>query len=418
MAIIFGLLTTYIAAYKKIPRQGWIFIAFALILVIWVSINSFRGTTVQDIFLSLVVLEMLRCIFFVREAKKISKILLFGILFLLASVIYSLLTSYGFLTPVFGFTNSFVFGVLVLSIIMSIQLSKNFADTYKQLEQQLVQVKELSEQALENERKAKEQEIERRLLEADNKRKTIELENARKLQLSMLPQIIPHSKDWKINVFMRTATEVGGDYYDFHTANNGTLTIAFGDATGHGVNAGTMVAVTKSLFNELAENENIIETFNKYNSFIKSMNLGNLYMAMTIAKIKNGKMTISSAGMPPVLIYRAATKTVEEIILKGMPLGGFLNYPYQQAEIELSQNDIVLFLSDGLPEMFNKEREMFGWEKTKEEFKEILNNYQSQSSYSGQDIIEKLLTKAEKWANGRSQEDDITFVVFKNLFKG
>ena len=47
---------------------------------------------------------------------------------------------------------------------------------------------------------------------------------------------------------MRTATEVGGDYYDFHLADDGALTVAVGDATGHGARAGTMVTVIKSLF--------------------------------------------------------------------------------------------------------------------------------------------------------------------------
>jgi serine phosphatase RsbU (regulator of sigma subunit) len=417
IAIIFGLLTTYYSVYGKTPKHGWLFIGFSIVFVIWVSIYSLRISAVQDIFLAIVILEMLRCILFVKNTSKSRGNFSFGFLILLVLLIYQLLVAYDFINPIFGFTNGYLLGVLVLSFSMSLRLSKKFASTNDRLEEQLLQVKELSEQALENERKVKEQEIEKRLLEADNKRKTIELAEARRLQLSMLPKTIPHSDDWQIDVFMRTASEVGGDYYDFHTDVNGTLTIAIGDATGHGVNAGTMVAVTKSLFSEFAENENIVETFNKYNSFIKSMNLGNLYMALTIAKIKKGKMILSSAGMPPVLVYRAESRTVDEIRLKGMPLGGFLNYPYQQAEIELGLNDIVLFMTDGLPEMFNKIDEIFGYEKTKEEFKEILNkSYVTNASIYGKDIIEKLLNRAEAWANGRMQEDDITFVVLKNLY--
>ena len=322
-AIIFGLLTSYYAIYGKFPKHGWILIAIASVLIIWDSISLLQVSSIQDIFLLFVILEMLRCIVSSARKTKSTSITLIGFLILLVLLIYQLLVAYNFINPIFGFTHAYLYGVLVLSISMSIRLSQNFASTNKRLEEQLVQVKELSYRALENERKVKEQEIEKRLLEADNKRKTIELEEARRLQLAMLPKIIPKSNSWEIDVFMRTATEVGGDYYDFHTDNKGTLTIAVGDATGHGVNAGTMVAVTKSFFGEFAENENITEIFNKYTTFIKAMNLGNLYMAMTIAKINNGKMTISSAGMPPVLIYRAQTKKVEEIILKGMPLGGF-----------------------------------------------------------------------------------------------
>ena len=60
---------------------------------------------------------------------------------------------------------------------------------------------------------------------------------------------------------MKPATEVGGDYYDFHVGEDGTLTVAVGDATGHGLKAGTMVTATKSLFNNLAARTEYREHF-------------------------------------------------------------------------------------------------------------------------------------------------------------
>jgi serine phosphatase RsbU (regulator of sigma subunit) len=50
---------------------------------------------------------------------------------------------------------------------------------------------------------------------------------------------------------MKTVAEVGGDYYDFHTGKDGILTAVIGDATGHGMKAGTMVTAFKSLFSTL-----------------------------------------------------------------------------------------------------------------------------------------------------------------------
>ncbi len=90
-------------------------------------------------------------------------------------------------------------------------------------------------------------------LEAENEQRAKELEEARQLQLSMLPKNVPQLPDLEIAAYMKTATEVGGDYYDFHVADDGTLTIAIGDATGHGLKAGTVVTATKSLFHELAQ---------------------------------------------------------------------------------------------------------------------------------------------------------------------
>ncbi len=75
-----------------------------------------------------------------------------------------------------------------------------------------------------------------------------ELEEARKLQLSMLPNEIPNHPNLEIAVSMETATEVGGDYYDFAVGSDGTLNIALGDATGHGMQAGTLVTIMKGIF--------------------------------------------------------------------------------------------------------------------------------------------------------------------------
>ena len=85
------------------------------------------------------------------------------------------------------------------------------------------------------------------LAESESERKTKELEDARKLQLSMLPKELPQLPHIDIAVYMKTATEVGGDYYDFHVHSDGTLTVILGDATGHGMMSGMMVSIMKSL---------------------------------------------------------------------------------------------------------------------------------------------------------------------------
>jgi hypothetical protein len=64
-------------------------------------------------------------------------------------------------------------------------------------------------------------------------------------------------KHLDLAAYMRTASEVGGDYYDFHLGEDGMLTIAVGDATGHGLKAGTMVSVVKGLFVSLSYHPDI-----------------------------------------------------------------------------------------------------------------------------------------------------------------
>ncbi|NIS38785.1 SpoIIE family protein phosphatase, partial [Candidatus Saccharibacteria bacterium] len=58
------------------------------------------------------------------------------------------------------------------------------------------------------------------------------------------------------------------------------------------------------------------------------MKFKNLFMAMMIVKIKDRKLTASSAGMPPILIFRNKTKSIDELVMKGMPLGAIENFEY------------------------------------------------------------------------------------------
>jgi serine phosphatase RsbU (regulator of sigma subunit) len=108
-------------------------------------------------------------------------------------------------------------------------------------------------------------------LEAERPRQAKELEEARQLQLSMLPKKLPQLPHLEIAAFMKTASEVGGDYYDFHLSDDSTLTIAVGDATGHGLKTGTLVSSVKSLFVSLAYHPDIPHIFERMSRVLKEM---------------------------------------------------------------------------------------------------------------------------------------------------
>jgi len=363
-----------------------------------------------SIYIIIVALEIVRMVIQSARNKGTKRLgWLIGIGFLLAMlfIVYQVLIMVNIITqPLFGVRLVYIYGIICLAITVSINLSKKVSDTNKNLEEQLIQVKELSKKAVEQERKAKEEELAKKLLEADNARKTKELEEARLLQLSMLPVKVPNIPGLDIAVYMKPATEVGGDYYDFKYNNNGKLTIAIGDATGHGMKAGTMVATIKGLFTAESADTDIVSFMNKSNAVIRDMHLGNLYMAMLLVKLENGKLCLSSAGMPPALIFRNSSKTIEEIRLQALPLGGSAELKYSKREIEFSAGDTLLLMSDGFPELFNKEKELLGYDTTKQLFSVYAHLNSSQ-------IIEQLCKDAENWRGEINQADDITFVVVK-----
>ncbi len=243
-------------------------------------------------------------------------------------------------------------------------------------------------------------------VEAENEQRAKEMEEARQLQLSMLPKTIPQLPHLEVAAYMKTATEVGGDYYDFNLADNGELTVVVGDATGHGLKAGTVVTAAKSLFNHLAETPDVTEFFYHSSRALKRMNLRSLFMAMTVARFNGHTVTLSSAGMPPALIYRAKTGEIEEIPLTGVPLGSMTGYRYQQQQVLISSGDVVVLMSDGFPERFNQEGEMLDYWRAKDSLTEVADR-------SSQEIIQHFVGVGEAWAEGKQQEDDVTFVVLK-----
>ena len=249
-------------------------------------------------------------------------------------------------------------------------------------------------------------EAEKRALEIENERKTKELEEARKLQLSMLPKELPKLPNLEIAAFMRTATEVGGDYYDFIVEENGVLNVAFGDATGHGLQAGTMVTLMKGFFTADSSKLGIKDFMSHCSRVIKDIKLGRILMSFSYLKIGNNNLQITSAGMPPIYYHHKETDQVEEIIIQGMPLGAMRNASYNIIEKEIKSGDTILLLTDGMPEQMNSNEEMFDYTRVKKHFNEIIEN-------SPNTIIEKLVEAGDSWMNGRTQDDDITFVVIR-----
>lgn len=414
LSLLFGLLTVYASSYTKMPKQYIYFIIVAMIFAIQTIFFPQTGNNVFDmvffIYAGIITVELVRSVIRSIKNKDVwSWGWLVGVGFIVAILLigYQVLIITEVITrPLFGIYLVYVYGLVFLAITVSINLAKKMSDTHMDLEKQLVQVKELSQKAIEQERKVKEEELSRKLLEADNQRKTKELEEARKLQLSMLPKSVPDVPELEIAVYMKTASEVGGDYYDFKYDRNGTLVVAIGDATGHGMKAGTMVATIKGIFTAENSQTDVATFLNKSNSIIRDMRLGNIYMAMLVAKIEKEKVTISSAGMPPALVYRSSNNSVEEIKLQAIPLGGPADFTYPRRETLLSSGDTLLLMSDGFPELFNKQKEILDYSRAK-----LLFGYIGAKSAS--DIIKSLLSEVEIWKGDAKQEDDITFVVVK-----
>ena len=222
----------------------------------------------------------------------------------------------------------------------------------------------------------------------------------------MLPKDVPQVPNLDIAVYMQTATEVGGDYYDFSTGNDGSINICVGDATGHGMKAGTLVTMLKSLFIANSVRDSIEEFFASTNAAIKNSHLVRLMVGFSMLNISGNKAKYINAGLPSIYHFKKGEGKVEEIKQHNMPLGAMKNSVYQIYETELSSGDVILMMSDGFPELYNPADEQFGYER-------VLSSFEKAAEKEPEEIIEYLNEEAESWRAGKDLLDDMTFVVIK-----
>ncbi len=188
--------------------------------------------------------------------------------------------------------------------------------------------------------------------------------------------------------------------------DDGGLTFCIGDATGHGMRAGILVTATKSLFNLMSKERNLVDMMHRCSAAIKKMNLPRLYMTFALARLKGDRLELIGAGMPNALIYRAGSADVECIELKGMPLGSVLDFPYSLKTATLRGGDVLVLMSDGFPELTDPEGRMMGYERAVELLKET-------GEQDPEAIIEYFQTTANEWAQSERPDDDMTFLVLK-----
>ena len=241
----------------------------------------------------------------------------------------------------------------------------------------------------------------------EDKRKEEELEEAHNLQMGLLAKEKPKRDDLDISTYIKCATEVGGDYYDFIEFEDGSLLVICGDATGHGTASGMMVSITKAglLGIDSKDPNYIMKTLNK---IIKKVDIGRLRMSLNLAHFQNGSIKLTSAAMPPIYHFEKKNNKVDEIQISNLPLGGLMTEDFTVLDKKFSKGDVIVMISDGLPEAPNKTGDLLDYEAVK-------NCVEKNSLKSAEEIKDELVKLSDNWLDGIHNPDDITIVVCKKL---
>lgn len=238
-----------------------------------------------------------------------------------------------------------------------------------------------------------------------------ELDVARDIQRKILPRSLPISDHFDIAALFIPAFEVGGDYYDFFELNDNNLGFVVADVSGKGISSAFVMAEVKGIFESLAKLiMNPRELLIHANEVLKkSLDKKSFVTVIYGVLDKNsGVLNISRAGHPPAIHVRG--EQVERILPSGMGLGldfsnGFAN-TLKEMQIELQNDDIIAFYSDGIPEAKNAEDLDYGYSRLENL---IVQNREEDIDHISNEIIKDLTL----FSKDHSQHDDITLVLLK-----
>ncbi|MCC6643656.1 SpoIIE family protein phosphatase, partial [Candidatus Peregrinibacteria bacterium] len=238
-----------------------------------------------------------------------------------------------------------------------------------------------------------------------------ELELAKQIQDRLLPKEYPKVKGLDICAGIIPAEEIGGDCYDFLMPSDDELMFYLGDVTGHGVPSGIVVSIANALFYSKAGRKNLDVILAEVNDVLKAKTTPNMFITLVLMRwlIEEQKFSYVSAGHEKIIHYKAAQGKAEFLASGGLALGMIKDVSklLQIRDVELGKGDVLFIYSDGIPEAWRNEKEMYGVEN----LRAMVEKYaQFEDALS---IRNALLADVYIYRQGYKQMDDMTCIVVK-----
>ncbi|HEX8252239.1 MAG TPA: PP2C family protein-serine/threonine phosphatase [Thermoanaerobaculia bacterium] len=235
-----------------------------------------------------------------------------------------------------------------------------------------------------------------------------ELQLARDLQASLIPKAMPRSEQWEIAAFNRIANTVGGDIYDFVPLPDGRMAVLFGDASGHGMAAGLVMAVAHAAFRTQLEVDpsppSIVGSLNRI--LCRTGGSRSFFSAVYLLLAPDGSYVATVAGHPPMLKIGANGKVAEHIGRGAYPLGVKAGLTWEIVSGQLESGERLLLHSDGLSEARNAREHEFG-----DEYIEVIAGWHPEASAAS--LVDTLVGEWQMFMGNLPPDDDVSIAVVK-----
>ena len=192
-----------------------------------------------------------------------------------------------------------------------------------------------------------------------------ELEVARELQHDLLPKRRPEVAGWEFIFSYRTANTIGGDYYDFIPLEDGRLAVVVGDASGHGIAAGLLMAIASSALKLAIDVDPTPAAVARFvNRALCRSGSNRAFMTLFFGLLDpaTGRMEYVVAGHPYPMLRRSDGEIIE-LGEGGFPLGIRKELGSPTGEVVIEPGDQLLLHTDGIAETLDPGGEDYGYDR-------------------------------------------------------
>jgi serine phosphatase RsbU (regulator of sigma subunit) len=254
------------------------------------------------------------------------------------------------------------------------------------------------------------------LLEEASQRKILEeeLALARRIQVGLLPDVLPSPDGWEIHAGNVPSRGVSGDYYQIverEPPDGGDakeLVVMVADVSGKGMAASLLTASLEALAaGPIEEGYTPSEICNRVSRRLFQRTLPEKYATGFLACLQpvTGKLVYCNAGHNYGLLVRASG-AIEQLGPTGTPLGLVPRSFYREEIRDLEPGDLLVLYTDGFVEAENPEGSEYGIERMERVFGEARERPLQQ-------VAQRLEDDVRDFARGVPFHDDRTLVILR-----
>jgi phosphoserine phosphatase RsbU/P len=257
-------------------------------------------------------------------------------------------------------------------------------------------------------------------------RLTRELEIGAEIQARLLPNKCPNIDGVALAAMCKTASQVGGDYYDFipvsfthptvqpyQPINADRWSLVIGDVMGKGVPAGLIMTMTRGMLRtDILNRHSPARILQDLNSVMYGdLETSNRFVTLFYSEYdpKTQILAFSNAAHHPPLLWRSHSDRIERLDTDGMLIGLDINTEFCESQVQLYPGDTIIYYTDGFTDAANPNGDRFEEENLEKAFYDACHRCQSP-----QDILDYLFGQVQSFIGRQGiQNDDMTLIVLK-----